>query len=97
MIVDKSEFDKGIESINSCVKKFAAALNEMDQKKKKKIIEAGNWFYENLNEKLLPLKKGLRQKIDLCLDERDYDSVLVLLECLKEVDEVQDAVTGLRK
>ena len=47
--------------------------------------------------KLLPLKKGLRQKIDLCLDERDYDSVLVLLECLKEVDEVQDAVTGLRK
>ena len=97
MIVDKSEFDKGIESINSCVQKFAAALNEMDQNEDQKIIEAGNWFYENLNEKLLPLKKGLRQKIDLCLDERDYDSVLVLIECLKEVDEVQDAVTGLRK
>ena len=79
------------------VQKFAAALNEMDQNEDQKIIEAGNWFYENLNEKLLPLKKGLRQKIDLCLDERDYDSVLVLLECLKEVDEVQDAVTGLRK
>ena len=55
MIVDKSEFDKGIESINSCVQKFAAALNEMDQNEDQKIIEAGNWFYENLNEKLLPL------------------------------------------
>ena len=97
MKVDKSEFDKGIESIKSCVQKFATALNEMDQNENQKIIEAGNWFYENLNEKLLPLKQGLKQKIDLCLDERDYDSILVLLECLKEVDEVQDAMMGLRK
>ena len=97
MKVDKTEFDKGIENIKSCVQKFAAALDKMNKNENEKIIEAGNWFYQNLNEKLLPLRAGLKQKIDLCLDERDYDSVLVLLECLKEVDEVQDAVTGLRK
>ena len=97
MKVDKIEFDKGIESIKSCVQRFAAALNEMDKNENEKIIEAGNWFYHNLNEKLLPLRAGLKQKIDLCLDERDYESVLVLLQCLKEVDEVQDAVMGLRR
>jgi copper chaperone CopZ len=95
--VDKAEFDKGIESIKSCVQKFAVALNEMDKSENEKIIEAGNWFYQNLNEKLQPLKQGLKQKIELCIDERDYDSVLILLECLKEVDEVQDAVMGLRR
>ena len=69
----------------------------MDKSENEKIIEAGNWFYQNLNEKLQPLKQGLKQKIELCIDERDYDSVLILLECLKEVDEVQDAVMGLRR
>lgn len=97
MKVDKTEFDKGIENIKSCVQKFAAALDEMDKNENEKIIEAGNWFYQNLNDKLLPLRDGLKQKIDLCLDERDYKSVLVLLECLEEVDQVQDAVMGLRK
>lgn len=97
MKVDKTEFDKGIENIKSCVQKFATALNEMDKSENEKIIEAGNWFYQNLDEKLQPLKQGLKQKIAFCLDERDYDSVLVLLECLKEVDEVQDAVMGLKR
>ena len=97
MKVDKTEFDKGIENIKSYVRNFAAALNEMDKSENEKIIEAGNWFYQNLNEKLLPLRDGLKQKIDLCIDERDYESVLVLLQCLKEVDEVQDAVMGLRR
>ncbi|MGL5206649.1 MAG: hypothetical protein ACRC8T_03965 [Acidaminococcaceae bacterium] len=97
MKVDKTEFDKGIKSIRSCVQKFASALDEMDKSENQKIIEASNWFYQNLNEKLQPLKQGLKQKIDLCIEERDYDTVLVLLECLKEVDEVQDAVMGLRR
>ena len=57
MKVDKAEFDKGIESIKSCVRKFAVALNEMDKSENEKIIEAGNWFYQNLNEKLQPLKQ----------------------------------------
>ncbi|MGE4588240.1 MAG: hypothetical protein AB7E34_01500 [Acidaminococcaceae bacterium] len=97
MKVDKIEFDKGIENIKSCIQKFAAALNEMDQEENQKIVEAGNWFYQNLNEKLLPLRQGLKDKIVLCIDERDYESVSVLLQCLKEVDEVQDAVMGLRR
>ena len=97
MKVDKTEFDKGLANIRSCVQKFAAALDEMDQSENEKIVEAGNWFYVNLNEKLVPLRQGLKQKIDFCLDERDYDSVSVLLECLKELDEVQDSVMGLKK
>jgi len=95
--VDKTEFDKGMESIRSCVRKFADALREMDREENQKIIEAGNWFYTNLNDKLLPLRQGLKEKIALAVDERDYESVAVLIECLKELDEVDDSVMGLKK
>lgn len=97
MKIDRTEFDKGIASIQTCVQKFAAALEEMDPKEQEKIVEAGNWFYANLNEKLVPLRQSLKKNVELCVDEHDYEGVLVLLDCLKELDKVQDSVMGLRK
>ena len=48
--IDKSEFDKGIESIKSCVQKFATALNEKNIHLIKNGIGYGeSWFDAHLS------------------------------------------------
>lgn len=89
MRFDKTEFDKGIVEIKNSVIKFGAALAEMDKEDNQKILAAGNWFYDSLQQKLVPLREQLKLQIVLCVDQHEYDSILILIDCLQEIDGVQ--------
>ncbi|MEG1159912.1 MAG: hypothetical protein RSD70_05940 [Acidaminococcaceae bacterium] len=97
MKIEKKEFEQGLQSIKTCITKFNQALEEMDPQENQKIIEAGNYFYTNLQAKLMPIHEKLKAQLIVCIDERDYQTVEVLLACLKEVNELQDAVAGLKQ
>ncbi|HIU64385.1 MAG TPA: hypothetical protein IAB06_05075 [Candidatus Avacidaminococcus intestinavium] len=97
MKIDKEAFDAGLKSIRDCVQKFALALAEMEQEDKTKVLEASEWFYTNLYNKLLPLREELKNKVVFCIDEKDYAGIDDLLVCLQELDDVEKLIIGLKK
>lgn len=97
MKIDKVAFDEGLANIRTYVQKFDTALQEMDKKDEQKIIEAGNWFYANLISKIQPLREDLKLKVQQCIDDKDYESIPMLIVCLREIDDTENLIIGLRQ
>lgn len=97
MKIDKTEFDKGILSIRDCVSKFKDALADINPQEHEKILQAGDYFYANLQQKLLPLHNMLKNNVLLCIEKREYDNIQVLIECLQEVDELIDEMENIKQ